>query len=171
MFTIEIVLPDLENAGAVVQREIRAALAEVALLLEAETKRATPVGATGTLRGSIASEVRDGPGLRDLQAVVGTPAKYGDVVERGRRPGRMPPPDQLELWVRRKLRVTGPRGGKRAPTQAEAKGIAWLIARKIARRGTEGAAMFYEAVEKSQGIIEQRLNAAGAAIVVQLNGD
>jgi hypothetical protein len=68
---------------------------------------------------------------------------HGPIVEDGRRAGaRMPPPDVLADWVRRKGigRVYGPlgRGQRRRPSKQQARALAFVIARAIARRGLRG---------------------------------
>lgn len=96
---------------------------------------ATPVGATGNLRGSIIPMVHGEPPA--FEGELATSLIYGEPVERGRRAGRMPPVDAIEIWVRRVLGVTGD----------ESRGIAFVIARNIGQFGTEGAFMFEEGFE------------------------
>ena len=89
----------------------------------------TPVGATGNLKSRIFGEAR----LQPRPIVLwGTPEVYGPVVEEGRRPGSVPPPEALRPWVERKLGVPS----------SESKGVAFLIARAIGRRGTPGRRVF-----------------------------
>jgi hypothetical protein len=106
--------------------------------MEAEVVGRTPVGATGQLRGATATEIR---GTRlNLIGEVTNPLLYAPIVERGRRPGKMPPVDTIEYWVRRK----GIAGGE------EARGVAFVIARAIGARGTKGAAMFWKGFEAAE---------------------
>lgn len=113
--------------------ETEAVLGVITARLEAEVARRTPTGVGGQagLRGSIHGEVVSLSGT-SVAGVVGTPLEYGEVVELGRRPGKFPPLAPIELWVRRKLGVP----------DAEARGVAFLVARKIARVGFDGAHMF-----------------------------
>lgn len=54
---------------------------------------------------------------------------YADIIERGRRRGRRPPPSKaIELWARRRLGLSA----------KEAKAAAFPIARAIGRRGLKG---------------------------------
>ena len=72
-------------------------------------------------------------------------APHAPIVEMGRRPGaKMPPVDVLVAWVKRKKigLASGPqpRGGKgkrlsRRLSDSQARGIAFMIARSIGRRG------------------------------------
>jgi hypothetical protein len=45
----------------------------------------------------------------------------------GRSPGKQPPIDPIELWVKKKLKIPA----------AQAKGVAFAIAKKIAKEGTD----------------------------------
>ena len=89
----------------------------------------TPVN-VGTLRSSIQTMMR-GQGV-DLTGVVYSPLAYAPSVERGRKPGKMPPVEAIRYWVIRKGIADGP----------EADQAAFLIARAIGRRGTKGVRMF-----------------------------
>lgn len=60
-------------------------------------------------------------------------ADYWKYVEYGRRPGKMPPVDAIEQWVRVKPVVPDSRSGRIPDT----KQLAYLIARKIGREGIE----------------------------------
>jgi len=122
-------LAEGRDLGRVGPEAIVKTINKAVLFLQAEVAKRTPRGATGLLRGSIASEVR-GRGA-SITGIVGTPFIYGLPVETGTRP-HFPPPDALVPWVRRKLGLAG----------EEALSVAFLIARVISRRGTKGARMF-----------------------------
>jgi hypothetical protein len=159
----------LPDPTGVVDPLMDAAMTETVMLLERETKRRTPVGVTEALRGSIAGEVRYGQTADRgvLLGGVGTPMAYGAVVEHGRKPGgKMPPIDALELWVRRKVWMDGGDGGRRRPTVQQARGIAFAIARKIAREGTEGVHMFEEALRENEDKVRSIWNRVGMDIVL-----
>ena len=71
---------------------------------------------------------------------LGSPAdQYGLFVEVGTRP-HFPPPAAIEGWVRRRLGVTNDR---------QARELAFLIGRKIARTGTPGRFLFERALEEN----------------------
>ena len=98
----------------------------------------TPVGVSGNLRQSftVSQPIMRG---QSLQGEVATQLLYGIVIERGRRPnqpisadGR----DAIELWVRRKLGIT-----------ENSEGVAFVIARSIARKGFKGRYMVQTAFE------------------------
>lgn len=67
------------------------------------------------------------------------------VIEDGRRPGaKQPPVDALVPWVRRKLHVT----------KQEAKGIAYVVARAIGKRGLRARKVLGRALVWMQAAIE-----------------
>ena len=75
---------------------------------------------------------------------------YAEYVEYGRKAGRFPPVRQLAQWARKKLRVNG--------KQADSAGF--LMARKIARKGTRPQPFFRPAYERHrQEIIDTVANA------------
>jgi hypothetical protein len=140
----------------VIPQEVQTALTEALMLLEGEVVRRTPVGAYEALSKSIAAEpVKQVGG--GFQGVVGTPLEYGAAVEYGTKP-HWPPIGPLVPWVIRKLHVD----------EAQAKQVAFLIAAKIARRGTQGAHMFEHALEANRGRIEQIFERAGFRIATRL---
>ena len=125
------VLDRWRRAPQAIERDLHDVLDVMGVIAEREVARATPIGATRMLAGSITHEVR-GSGLDAYARVFSEdlPVKVASV-EFGRRPGRMPPwgpGSALELWVRRK------RGGSLR--------AAFLIARAIGRRGTRPQRMF-----------------------------
>ena len=104
--------------------------------------------AFGMLRASMGVKVDEGrvmvaigPGLK-TKATAGknSPGNYGWFVEHGRGPGKRPPPQVLNLWVKRKLGI----GDEKQISQA-----AFLIGRKIGLKGTEPSP-FLEPAVKSQ---------------------
>jgi hypothetical protein len=92
-----------------------------------------PRGATGLLKQSYAGTEVRGRGL-DVTGVFGSTSPYAPSIEDGQR-AHFPPPNNLILWVRRKLGVS----------MDEAPGVAFAVARRIAgqsprnrRGGTKG---------------------------------
>jgi len=102
----------------------------------------TPVGATGNLAHSVfAHQEMIGELLTEI-ITNGPPADvYSAPVELGSRP-HFPPIDALIPWVIKKFGATD---------EQTARGIAFAIARKISRRGTQGAFMYEKAMEILQG--------------------
>lgn len=101
----------------------------------------TPVGATSALQSGTSTNVY-GVGA-NVYGEVTNPVRYGLPVEYGRKPGKRPPRDAIELWVVRKLGLRG----------AEARSAAFLIARAIGRRGTKGAFMFQKGFDQGKPIV------------------
>ena len=93
-----------------------------------------PERTTGELEGSVSGTATD-------SKVEIRSNSYGDIVlEYGGKPGKFPPVEPLERW---------------ALLHGMDKGAGYLIARKIAQRGTE---KFRKGGEKQISKIEQRLN-------------
>lgn len=76
-----------------------------------------------------------------------TTGGYAFFVEYGRRAGKMPPPDMLVQWCRKKLRM----GAEMA------KAVGWQIARKIARKGTKPHPYFNPAIEKNKKAVSEAI--------------
>lgn len=113
---------------------------EALALLEREIVMRTPRGAGPIHLGdSIFSRTRIS-GVR-VTGIVGTPLEHGVPVELGTKP-HFPPIGPLKHWVVRKLGITGDK---------EATSVAYAIAWKIARHGTEGAHMFEKGFDASEG--------------------
>jgi hypothetical protein len=136
----------------VVREELLAAVTEADLLLAREVSERAPVGAGGAagLKGSIFSveEVSES----GVIGLVGTPVQYAAPVELGTRP-HFPPVEPLVDWVRVKLGIVEER---------EARGVAFLVARKISRKGTKAQRPFgltFEAQEAQVGEIFERATA------------
>jgi len=123
-------------------RDARVArLTEALLLLERAVKEKTPEGAGPIhLRDSFFSQVNwTGDQVR---GIFGTPLAHGEPVEYGTRP-HFPPIAPLQHWVERKLGLEG----------KEARSVAFAIALKIAKEGTEGAEMVDEGFTENEARI------------------
>lgn len=145
------------KAPELVVDEMATAVWEASLLVEREVRERTSigVGGGGGLAGSIAAREPEVLG-EEVIGTVGTSLRYAIPVELGRRPGqRQPPLAPLADWAVAKLGVS----------RDQAMGVAFAIARKIARRGTEGAHMFRDGAKAAQGEVE-RIFVAGAERVV-----
>lgn len=71
-------------------------------------------------------------------------ASYWKYVERGRKPGKWPPRDNILEWIRIKPVIPRPMNGLKPPTQEQ---LAFLICRKIGRDGIEPGNQFREALD------------------------
>jgi len=115
------------------------AMQTAVLLVERTVKKLTPVN-TGALRSSMGHEIRFVGA--EFQGVVGTSKAYAPYVELGTRP-HWPPVAPIRYWVQRKLKLTG----------ADLERVTFLVRRKIALVGTQGARMFQQAFEQTQAQI------------------
>ena len=143
-----------------VRRETEAVMDLIVRRLEGEVVKRTPAGVGGAagLKGSIHGEVMAYGS--SVTGTVGTPLEYGEVVEKGRRPGKaMPPVTPIALWVQRKLGVSAD----------EARGVGFAIARKISIEGFEGAHMFEKAWKANERWVTQQLQGLPERIVKRLD--
>lgn len=136
---------------------IIAVLNKAVLFLQAEVQKRIPRGATGLLRGSVASEVRGRKAT--LTGLVGSPLIYALPVETGTRP-HFPPVEPIAAWAQRKLNL--PYG--------EARLAAYAIARAIGRRGTKGAKMFARTLKEEGRKLDRILDGIVPEIVEGLEG-
>ncbi len=136
----------------IVEKNLQAAMYEAVAFLERAVKEITPrgvLGAEGGLLSTIQGEVM-GKGAPLIKGVVGTGSKYGEVVEKGRTPARaMPPKGVLVKWLAWKMGIDDTTAAR----------IEFVVRRKIARKGFEGAHMFEKAFTENfshiQGIFER----------------
>lgn len=135
-------LKKFEQFHAIADRHLTKAMHQGTINTVSKIRPLTPVGVSGRLRNSIDSEVtREGP--LSIVGTVGSTMKdevYPEVMEFGRKPGSMPPPQALERWVRLKLGVP----------DGEVEGVAYVIARNIARRGIPGKKFMQRGWEASK---------------------
>lgn len=99
----------------------------------------------GRLRGSITHVVdRDGS---ELAVFVGTNVSYALPVHNGRRPGaRMPPVDVILEWARRKGMIDD------SMTPSQQRGVAYVLARSIARKGIRPKPFLVDAIPAARGV-------------------
>ncbi len=146
----------LRQFPAIAERHLAGAINEGVMLLQREIAEATPTGANQLLRKSIKGETAKSTGGQ-LLGVVGTALDYAIPVELGTQP-HFPPVAPLEDWVVAKLGIE----------RRMAHGVAYLIARKIAAKGTQGAFMFKRTVAAQEGYINGLFKAAVAKTVQEL---
>lgn len=78
-------------------------------------------------------------------------APYAGVIEDGRRAGsKAPPSDVLVTWVRRKLKVP----------KAEARSVAFVVARAIGKRGLKGRHVLADATDAMADLIQKEIERA-----------
>ena len=141
-------------------RHLRIAMSKSVATIEGRGKKNAPVGVSSRLRQSIASEVKSLPG--SIVGRVGSTMRgevYPIVMETGRRFGRKAPPSSaLERWVRIRLGVP----------ERRVKGVAFVIARKIGRRGIVGRFFLRKAWFASKRQVDGFFSKALKAITKEL---
>ncbi len=154
-------LAKLERADRIITRHSRRAMQQSVVTVVSSVRPNVPVGVSAKLRRSIVSKVSS-----SVRGIVGsvfsnlTSEKYPEVMEFGRRPGsRMPPSSALERWVRLKLGV---------PPNRVA-GVAFVIARSIARKGIKGRFFMKKGLKASRNRINGFFKRAGDNIVKDLS--
>ena len=128
-----------------------------AVAANAQTPFGVPsTAAFGELARSVSREVVEETGRQTGRVFLAPPAdQYGIFVEVGTRP-HFPPPAAMEAWVRRRLGVTNDR---------QARELAFLIGRKIARTGTPGRFFFERALAENQDRVVAILEEEVAQVV------
>lgn len=116
-----------------IRKGLQQEVARTATDIHRDAKGDAPVD-TGILRNKINFVIQD------LAATVFSGAKYSSDVEAGQKPGRWPNPQDIRKWVERKLGVARNRS----------KSVAFLVARKIFKKGTPAQPYFGPAVKKNQ---------------------
>ncbi len=170
------VIFDQGGLDHVVAEEIRAYLLKASSDLEAEVGKRIPV-VSGITRGALFSAVRGVTAQRG-EAVVSLPVEHADALEYGSKP-HWPPYDptsktfpQIQLWVTQRFRekggtiraaVQGIRQSRRISQASAIRSLAFLVARKIARRGTKALKMFQLAQQElgpylTEGLWDVTLN-------------
>lgn len=137
--------------------EARRTMQQSVDVVEAQVAAYTPVN-TGTLRAGTTTDIL-GAGI-NIQGVVMNPVMYALPVEEGRKPGRMPPVEAIQLWVIRK--GIGDRDKSRS--------TAFLIARAIGRRGTKGAFMFKRGYQAALPTVKKLWSDFPGRVVRRLTG-
>jgi hypothetical protein len=143
----------LEAAPDQARNALTAAAWEAGLLLQREISERTPrgVGGAGGLAGSIfARDPELSPDGLEISVAVGTSLPYAQPVEFGSKP-HWPPLLPLLDWVTGKLGKSGD----------EALAMARGVQIKIARKGTQGAHMFRDAMAATESQVREIFQRAG----------
>lgn len=128
----------LKQAPQIVLEEIATSMTEALLLLMREIKEIIPVGAHGLLRGSVTHSIVTRIRGVEMAGKVFSPLNYAVPVELGTKP-HFPPLAPLRDWAEKKLGVS----------KSESRGVAFLIARKIAAKGTPAQRPFETGATKN----------------------
>lgn len=127
---LDALIADFPHLTSAAVEELDKALTQALAVAETEVIARTPVN-FGLLRQSWQTTQTHTSPTAAMGAVVSN-WPYAAAVEYGRKPGKMPPVDAIELWVRRKLQISDDK---------RARSVAFVIARAIGRRGTVGRYM------------------------------
>lgn len=117
--------------------EMEMAMTKSVLIAQANIAALTPVN-LGLLRGSELTTTK-GEGVK-FTGMVYTDLIYGWPIEAGRKAGKMPPIEPLQMWVIRKMGIVSP---------IYAYYIALQIARKMKASGTKGVFMFQRGLKQA----------------------
>ncbi len=152
---------NLANSREVMWANMNRALRMIGRVIVPVLKNYTPRGATHHLANYTVGEVlgtSDDMRLEIRQAAQSSSGYYyGRAVRGGTRP-HFPPPAALVPWVEAILGVHGQR----------AKGVAFLIARKISRKGTAAQPYHVAALRECDGEIGQIVDEMGVSITATL---
>lgn len=144
------------QAPDVARRELLAAATESTLLVERETKERMP-RVTGMTAGSISSDAFATP--VGVIGIVSSSQPSAIAVELGTKP-HMPPVDAIVPWVRAVLGV---------PAKRE-RSVAFLVARKIARKGTKAQEPFAQAIAATESQVLRMFEDAAGRVAAHLAG-
>ena len=146
----------LAQASEFTHRELLGPMTQATLLVEREAKENTPK-ATGMTAASIASDAFSTP--VGVIGTVGSSQPTLTFLELGTRP-HMPPVEALEPWVRAVLGVEPKR----------ARSVAYLVARKIARKGTKAQRPLDKAIAATEGQVLRMFEDAAGRVAAHLAG-
>lgn len=159
------------QAPAITAKHLRIATHKSTALLLREVVEATPTGAHQLLRKSIFQDVQVSES--GFLGVVGTASPYAIPVELGTKP-HFPPIEPLIDWVKAKLPIgqvmsisTHRRMNARS-LDATARSVAYAVALKISKKGTEGAFMFRDTMNRQQATVNGYFLQARQDIVAEM---
>lgn len=145
-----------DQAPEVTRRELLAAATQGTLLVEREVKDGMPRH-TGMTAASVASDAFATP--VGVIGTVGSSQPSATFMELGTKP-HMPPVEALIPWVKAVLGVEPKR----------ARSVAFLVARKIARKGTKPRRVFEKAAAATEGQVLRMFEDAAGRVAVHLGG-
>ena len=144
------------QAPDVTRRELLAAMTQGTLLVKREVKDGMP-RASGLTAASVASDAFSTP--LGVIGTVGSSQPSATFLELGTKP-HMPPIEALIPWVKAVLGVEPKR----------ARSVAFLVARKIARKGTQPRRVFEKAAAATEGQVLRMFEDAAGRVAAHLEG-
>lgn len=154
--SLQALLRGFAQAPEITRRELLGTMTEATLLVEREAKERTPK-VTGMTAASIASDAFSTPA--GVIGTVGSSQPSATFIELGTKP-HMPPVEALVPWVRAVLGVDRKRE----------RSVAYLVARKIARKGTKAQRPFGEAIAATDGQVLRMFDDAAGRVAAHLAG-
>jgi hypothetical protein len=158
MHGVEEQLKKLGNFGSLLNRHLEQGMNAATTMVASKIIPLVPVGVSGRLKNSIGSEIRT-EGIGSVVGRVGSSLKdeeYPAVMEFGRAPGTMPPPEALVRWVHVKhlagtysIKTHRRQGGKKRQADEDLQ-TAFLIARAIKARGIKGKFYMKQGLAKAK---------------------
>lgn len=148
----------LRRGQQVLMDETNAAMNRAVNDVLSELKPRVPEGVTGLLRKSFVTSITGTP--VNVIGRITSPLDYATPVDLGTKP-HFPPSDALISWVERKLGVS----------DKEARSVAFLVARKISRVGTEGAEFSRDAVAAAKDRVSSDFAAVPSRVARRLESE
>ena len=94
---------------------------------------------------------------------------YWEAVDKGRKPGKQPPLDNIIKWVNTKATFGGFSDVKNISSRAVQRGLAYVIARKIGKRGSRGNSFYSKVItDKRLKQLQRDLATAGGKELQQI---
>ena len=148
---------DFERISRKVFKAAKTGLARAGMTVIADAQQAlrtNGTNSTGLLSNSGKVQEINGEDALDVGFFAKSGRGYAEYVEYGRRAGKMPPLKNIIEWARKKLRISG----------KAVQSAGYLIARKIAQKGTRPQPFFRPALERNSQAIERVISAAVASV-------
>ncbi len=156
MPSLAALLQGFDQAPEFTQRELLGTMTQATLLVEREAKDRTPK-VTGMTAASISSDAFSVPA--GVVGLVGSSQPTLGFVELGTK-AHMPPVEALVPWVRAVLGVD----------RKSERSVAFLVARKIARKGTEPQRPLEKAIAATDGQVLRLFEDAAGRVASHLAG-
>ena len=153
--SMDAIMRGLLDAPEFTQKVLKVTMTEAVKLVQAEVLDSIPL-VTGISAKSITSDIISSPA--GVLGVVASSQASVVALELGTRP-HMPPVAALEPWVKAVLGISEPK---------EIKSVAFLVARKIARVGTEPKKPFAKAAASTQAQVLAMFEQAAQQVVDHL---
>jgi len=147
----------LAQSPEILEKHLGRAISRIVGEIARDARRKAPK-AFSTLTNSIRPQI-----IRPLEGVVAPGVDYARIVEEGTGPGGFPPERTLLDWIRKR------RIEPRDPDMDQ-QGLAYVIARSIAQRGTPAQPYLAPALKDNERKAARRVDAAIDAALAEIGG-